>query len=226
VVKKWRAGAVAGGLLVALLLVWLVVVVASGDPVTPRTMVDPLVRGARLNHTTIKQGVIEDPPYSLIGEATEILGFDVDEDTYALARSGRSEGVDGMEARMHIFLNQAAAAGLSVFQLTVRGGAKDGYFAHQAGRRWASDRDPYAGDVGLAQKVQADRAAGLDPTGGASNYYDVDAFGHQAGTGSEEAKRQEWLAKGLVPYYFPGASDNLVLWRPGTVPDGFDPAFA
>ena len=219
---KWLTG----GLLLVVLLVVLVLTREGGETVLD-SVTDPLVRGARLNHTAINaQGYNADDPYALIGEATEIYGDDVTEDQYALARSGRSEGVNGMEARMHVMCNQADRAGLSVFALTVRGGAKDGYFAHPAGRRWASDRDPYAGDVTLARRVLANRQQGQDPTGGASNFYDVSGFGKQEGTGSEEAKRQEWLAQGLAPYYYPGASRDFVLWRPGSPPEGFEPAFA
>ncbi len=218
--------ALAGGAL-AVLLAYLLLRQEEDGVITLGTVVDPFVRGARLNHSTLNaDGIVYDPsPSELLGEASEILGFDLDEDTYALARSARSEGVDGMAARMHVMLTQSAEAGLSVFQLTTRESqhpSQDGYYGEQLGRRWASSRDPYAGDVALAQKVIAERAQGVDPTGGAGRFFDKSGFGKQSGTiPAWQSKLADWSAEGYRAYYYPAASKNFVLFRRGGAPEGF-----
>lgn len=215
------------GVSVAVLLGYLLFRQEEDGVITLGTVVDPLVRGARLNHSTLNDdGIVYDPaPSELLGEASEILGIDLDEDTYALARSGRSEGVDGMEARMHVMLTQSAEAGLSVFQLTVRESQhpdQDGYYGEQLGRRWASSRDPYAGDVALAQRVIAERAQGIDPTGGAGRFFDKSGFGKQSGTiPAWQSKLADWAREGFTGYYYPRASKNFVLFRRGGAPQGF-----
>ena len=216
------AGTIAG----ILLAVWLFSR-EEDEPLTIQTLFDPFVRGARLNHSTLNsRGFIDQAPYELVGEASEIYGEDLPEDLYALARSGRSEGRNGMEARMHVFLNQAQAEGRSLFDLATRepGNPGDGYYGEQRGRRWSTSRDPYAGDVDLAKKVLADRAAGRDPTGGAGRYFDKSAFGAQKGTEGVtwEQRLSEWEAKGYVAYYYADASRDFVLFRQGSAPQGFE----
>lgn len=195
-------------------------------PLIVTNVVDVFERGRRLNHTTLNdQDFIDDDPDSLVAEAESVMGISIGRDIYAMARSGRSEGADGMEYRMHVFLTQAGGLD-NVFNLTVRSthAYADGRFGEQLGRRWASSRDPYEGDVRLALKVAADRAAGIDPTGGATNFVDRDSFGVQAGTGRYDALVAKWAGQGLVPYNLPGATSNFVLFRPGSIPDGATPA--
>jgi hypothetical protein len=218
-----RAWTWIGVLALVVVLAWLVAV-GPDEPITLQTAKDPIVRGSRLNHSTLNPaGYVDQAPYELLGEASDVYGEDLPEDLYALARSGRSEGVDGMEARMHVMLNQAAESGMTLFQRATTAGARDGYYGRQSGRRWSTAEDPYAGDVDLAKRVLADRAAGLDPTGGAGRYFDKGAFGKQRGTTANwQDKLVEWQGEGYVAYYYPNASDNLVLFRRGSAPEGFE----
>lgn len=181
-------------------------------------------RGARLNRTTYPNGVVPDDPEALRAAASQIFGSEIGRDTFALSRMGRSEGVDGMEFRMHVALNDLddlqATYGTNVYSsvwalmLHSKVARADGHFSEQdLGKRYATDRDSYVGDVNLALQVQADHAAGIDPTGGALKFVDVDSFGVQKGTGSYEEKEAEWAADGLQPATLDGASSNFVVFR-------------
>jgi hypothetical protein len=76
--------------------------------------------------------------------------------------------------------------------------------------------------VALAQKVIAERAQGVDPTGGAGRFFDKSGFGKQKGTTpSWQPKLVEWMEEGYTPYYYPAASKNFVLFRRGGAPQGF-----
>jgi len=221
------ATSIAFGMIAAVAFAYLFIKYDEGD-VTLETTLDFLGigKGRRLNNTTVNErGYIDTAPNVLISEAEQILGVDIDRDVYALARSGRSEGKNGMEARMHVMVNQAREAGMSVFELTVHqpGSPKDGYFGSQVGRRWASSRDPYEGDIGLATKVIIDNSAGKDTTGGASRFVDKSAFGKQEGTRTYAEVKAKWGAEGYEAYRYPDASSDFVLFRRGGVPDGFEP---
>jgi len=211
------ATSIALGTFAALTFVYLFIKYDEGD-VTLETAMDFLGvgKGQRLNHTDVNDdGYVPDDPYALLNEARAIMGYDIEQDVYALARSGRSEGKNGMEARMHVFMTQAAQAGLSVWALTVRqsGSVKDGYFGTQRGRRWASSRDPYEGDVKLAEKVYTEHNNGIDPTGGAGRFVDKSAFGKQEGTRTYAEVEASWAAEGYQPFSYPDASSDFVLFR-------------
>lgn len=220
------ATSIALGSLAALGFAYVFIKYDEGD-VTLETTLDFLGvgKGRRLNNTSVNdQGFIDQAPDTLIGEAESILGVPIDRDVYALARSGRSEGKNGMEARMHVMVNQAREAGMSVFELTVHqpGSVKDGRFGTQRGRRWASSRDPYEGDIGLATKVLIDNSAGADTTGGAGRFVDKSAFGKQEGTRTYAEVLAAWQGEGYTAYYYPEASNDFVLFRKGGAPDGFE----
>ena len=205
------------GALVAVAFAYLFIKYDEGD-VTLETAMDFLGvgRGRKLNSTSVNaQGYVPDDPYALLDEARTVMAYDIEQDVYALARSGRSEGKNGMEARMHVFMSQAAQAGMSVWALTVRqpGSAKDGFFGTQKGRRWASSRDPYEGDVKLAEKVYSDHNNGIDPTGGASRFVDKSAFGKQEGTRTYAEVLAKWEQEGYQAYPYVDASSDFVLFR-------------
>src|SRR6266481_2841441 len=72
-------------------------------------VVDVFSRGAKLTDAPPgANGVVPDDPSDLWAAAANVLGRDVDGDTYSLGRMGRSEGVDGEEYRMHVALNDLA----------------------------------------------------------------------------------------------------------------------
>lgn len=211
------ATSIALGGLAALAFAYLFIKYDEGD-VTLETTLDFLGvgKGRRLNSTEVnEQGFVTDDPYALLNEARAVMGYEIEQDVYALARSGRSEGKNGMEARMHVFMTQAEQAGLSVFALTVKqtGSPKDGYFGTQRGRRWASSRDPYEGDVRLAEKVYTEHNNGIDPTGGASRFVDKSAFGKQEGTRTYADVLHDWRNEGYQDYEYADASSDFVLFR-------------
>lgn len=178
-------------------------------------------RGHRLSSSTLVDGVVQESPEQLEAAAAGVLGFTPDADTLALARMGRSEGVDGEEYRMHVALNdlehlQASGFGNtypSVVALMThsKNARADGHFSAQGlGKRYSTAHDPYEGDYALAQKVLVDRAAGFDPTGGARKFVDKDGL-----TMPFAALAATWAQEGLVPApTLEGASDNFVTFVP------------
>ena len=184
-------------------------------------------RGNQLSYGTLVNGVIQEVPSVLQDEATAVLGIDqADLDTYSLARMGRSEGVDGMEYRMHVALNDLASlqaqygtgvySSVTALMIHSKNASADGHYSEQAlGKRYATTQDPYEGDYELAAKVIADNAAGIDPTGGATKFVDKSSFKFQVGnTNSYEEIVSQWAASGLSPVNLPGASDNFVVFVP------------
>ena len=181
---------------------------------------NPLFQGI-----TLTGGVVQEDPEVLREEAEAVLGYAADLDTLALAVMGRSEGVDGEEARMHVALNDLADlqatygtgvySSISALMLHSKVAAADGHFSEQyLGKRYATDRIPYEGDYHLAEKVRADHANGIDPTGGAVKFVDKDAFASQPGATLTFAENDaNWRAKGLVPDSVAGASNNFVIYR-------------
>ena len=211
------ATSIALGLFAALTFAYVFIKHEEGD-VTLETAMDFLGvgKGKRLNTTEVNDdGYVPNSPYDLLNEARGVMGYDIEQDVYALARSGRSEGKNGMEARMHVFMAQAEQAGLTVWNLTLHqpGSPKDGYFGTQRGRRWASSRDPYEGDVKLAEKVYQEHNNGIDPTGGASRFVDKSAFGKQEGTRTFAEVEEKWAKEGYQAYSYPDASSDFVLFR-------------
>lgn len=211
------ATSIALGLFAALTFAYLFIKYDEGD-VTLETAMDFLGvgKGKRLNTTEVNDlGYVPEDPYALLNEARAIMGYDIEQDVYALARSGRSEGRNGMEARMHVFMAQAEQGGTSVWDLTIRqtGSPKNGFFGTQKGRRWASSRDPYEGDVKLAEKVYSEHNNGIDPTNGASRFVDKSAFGKQEGTRTYAEVLDKWRNEGYQDYEYADASSDFVLFR-------------
>jgi hypothetical protein len=208
----------------------------GGDPVAPAVVAAGYVanavftRGSVLTSSTltsgdtdaagnaIPDGIVRETPAELVAAAAAVLGSPADSETLALARMGRSEGVDGMEYRMHIALNELAASSYgSILALLTHSkiAAANGRFSRQALGKWAStSRDPYEGDYALAAKVLADRANGIDPTGGALRFVDKSAFATQPGIKLTYAELvDKWGAEGLSPVEdLPGASSDFVIF--------------
>ncbi len=208
----------------------------GGDPVAPAVVAAGYVanavftRGRALTSSTltsgdtdaagnaIPDGIVRETPAELAAAAAAILGAPADLETYALARMGRSEGVDGMEYRLHIALNEAAARGSSVLALLTRSSRvpqADGMFSRQALGKWAAtSHDPYEGDYGLADKVRQDHANGIDPSGGARRFVDKSAFATQPGVKrTYDDVVAAWGAEGYTPVEnLPGASSDFVIF--------------
>jgi len=183
-------------------------------------------RGNKLSESTVDAaGVVTDDPELLRQQAEAVLGYSADLDTYALARMGRSEGVDGMAARMHVALNDLADlqnrygthiySSLAALMLHSKVAAANGHFSEQfLGKKYATTRDPYEADYHLAEQVQTEHAAGVDPSGGATKFVDKDSFATQRGaTATYEDKVAEWGAQGLAPFNVDGATDNFIVFR-------------
>jgi hypothetical protein len=200
-----------------------------------RAIYDTFARGAQLTSTKLgPDGVIRLRPAELAAAAAVELGHEVDRGTHALARVGRSERDrnerDEVTAlRMHVMINDLAelswARDLEDLATYSTNAQARGFFGEQftpatrapggvkSVRRYASSRDPYVGDYHLAAAVRANAAAGIDPTGGAVKFVDVDAFGAQEGTGSYAQVAADWAREGLRPFNVDGAPDNFVVFR-------------
>lgn len=199
--------------------------VVAGAEIVAGTVGDFFERGARLNRTTANAaGVIPDDPEDLRAEASAVIGYDISSDIYALARMGRSEGTDGRAARMHVALNDleelqrvygtGVYSSVAAMMLRSKRPEANGRFSQQyLGKRYATDEDPYAGDVKLAERVWLEHEQGIDPTGGAVKFADKSSFGVQKGTRTYEAVLEEWVGDGLEPSSVDGASDNFVVFR-------------
>lgn len=183
-------------------------------------------RGSKLADFNVDDaGVVTDDPQDLLDQASAVLGGTADLDTFALATMGRSEGVDGMRARMHVAINDLADlqrtygtgvySSLAALMLHSKVAAADGHFSEQyLGKRYSTIQPPYEGDYHLAEQVIAEHAAGVDPTGGAIKFVDKDSFSTQRGaTATYESKVAEWAQSGLAPFNVDGATDNFVVFR-------------
>jgi hypothetical protein len=183
-------------------------------------------RGHKLSTGTLTDGVVEETPEQLGIQAAMVLGFVPDPNVLALARMGRSEGVDGMEYRMHVAINDlrylqsvlgsGVYSSLLVLMTHSKVAAANGHFsAQRLGKRYSTAADPYEGDYQLAQKVLADDAQGVDPTGGARKFVDKSGplyVDGQKATFDELAA--SWAGEGLRPVQLDGASDNFVVFVP------------
>ncbi len=182
-------------------------------------------RGSKLSDSTVVNGVVSESPEVLLDQASAVLGFTADQDTYSLARMGRSEGVDGMEYRMHVLLNDLydlqtkyGSTYATVTELLVHSkipGADGRYSTQALGKRYATTRDPYEGDYLLAQKVLNDRSRGIDIADGATKFVDKSGpfyIDHQEATYAELVSH--WGASGFVPIdNLPGTTSNFVIFK-------------
>lgn len=200
--------------------------VAAGVVVGAGYVTNMFTRGNKLYDSTVDAaGVVTDDPDVLRMQAEAVLGYAADLDTLALATMGRSEGVDGMEARMHIALNHldelqrqygtGVYSSISALMLHSKNPAADGHFSEQYLGKWAStSKAAYEGDYHLAEKVRADRANGIDITDGALRFVDKDAFSSQRGATKTYAQVvAKWGADGYVPGSVADATDNFVVFR-------------
>jgi hypothetical protein len=186
-------------------------------------------RGNKLSDSTVVSGVVSESPEVLTDMASAVLGFTADVDTYSLARMGRSEGVDGMEYRMHVLLNDMADLqaryGMTYDTVTdllthSKIARADGHYSEQnLGKRYATTKDPYEGDYLLAQKVLADRARGIDLVDGATKFVDKSGpfYIHDPITGASVKTDYngivaEWAKDGFHPENLQGATDNFVVF--------------
>jgi len=205
--REWLM--VGGGVGLAV-LVWRYRSLAAPVAIAAGYAVNTFSRGQRLTHTSADaDGVIQDDPAALVAAASAVMGRPISAQAYALARMGRSEGVDGMEHRMHVALNDLAELrarypgtypDLEQLMIHSKNPISDGRFSKQ-------------GDYELALRVITDHGSGIDPTGGAVKFVDKDSFGVQEGTSSYASLIARWAGEGLEPSNVEGASDNFVVFR-------------
>ena len=201
-----------------------------GNPITAAQIaenwaVNLVGRGNQLSEGTLTNGIVEEVPSVLVDMATAVLGFNADMDTYSLARMGRSEGVDGMEYRMHVLLNDLADlqrtygtgvySSITALLIHSKMTAADGHYSAQSeGKRYSTARDPYESDYALAQKVLADHGAGVDPTAGAIKFVDKSGPFYVDGQKTDyDGLVAAWAQQGLTPTNLPGATDNFVVFN-------------
>jgi len=186
---------------------------------------DDAFRGAQLTRATVDaDGVVLESAEELARQASEALGREVSIEAQALARVCRSEeGRAGQRAKTylcHVMLNQAGGRDIVATIQAHNTTKRNGHFGAQISGAVASGADPFESDLNAAEYALAERAQGIDPTNGATNFVDRRAFGVQAGTGSFEDLLARWGAAGKVPGRLPDAPDNLIFFWAGSVPDG------
>ena len=200
---------------------------------------DPIARGKRLTnaYVDVKRGVnvagwIPDQPLLLAARAAMVMGRgSLPLSTYCLARMIRSEGAAAGRIRAHVALNDAAELGWDVPRLITYSThpGVNGFFGEQftpasraplyngqprkSSRRYSSAKDPYAGDVTLAELVQLEHGAGDDPSGGAVKFVDRDSLSSQEGARTYDQIVLDWGREGLRPFTLPGESPSLVVFR-------------
>ncbi len=221
------------------LIFWASVGLLGGVAVWQRnTIMDTITRGKRLTYTELgDDGLIPEDPAELVDQAADVLGRDLPQELYDLARMKRSEQGqnDDGRLRVHVALNDAAEHNWSThFAITYStNAAAKGRYGEQftpaerapggvkSVRRYATSKDPYEGDVGIVERVLLERAQGLDPTsangqvgGGAVKFVDRSSLGGvQEGSSSYDAIVARWAAEGLEPFTVPGYPADLVVFR-------------
>lgn len=222
---NWGIALAAGALALA---------IEDGPEGVVRKMVDINKRGSKVTKSTYvsRLGVVTTPAEELRGAASAFLGRPISQNVYAAARMIRSEGVTQGEVRLHVALNDLRTFkyAKNLYELLTystdpkrRGlyGAQwsgsvpaDGYLKQNA-RRYSTIGDPYEFDIQLAEKVLAERAAGIDRAFGAVKFIDKSSMGGvQPGTVSFAAKNAEWIAGGYTAFSLPQYGNDLVLYKP------------
>lgn len=186
-------------------------------------VVNTFSRGNKLSDSTVVSGVVSESPEVLTDMASAVLGFTADVDTYSLARMGRSEGVDGMEYRMHVLLNDlydlqtrygATYATVTDLLTHSRNASANGHYSAQnLGKRYSTAKDPYEGDYQLAAKVLRDRASGIDLVDGATKFVDKSGPFYVDGEKTDYSGIvAAWAKDGYRPESLEGATDNFVVF--------------
>jgi hypothetical protein len=159
----------------AALLWWL----TTGDIPLISALQNILGRGRRLSATTMDEdGTVTDSEDDLVAAAGKLLGRDVSEDAYTLARIADSEhpssSIREKAAIMQVCVNDAQTHGWSILQAATSG---KGY-GHQSGRRYSTARDPYEATLILAEALLAGEVA--NETRGATHFVHVTGFASAA----------------------------------------------
>jgi hypothetical protein len=135
-----------------------------------------MTQGKRLTRTTVVGGNVTADAHALALQAAGVVGEDVSDEEYALARMvGSEEESEDLATKTAIAwtcVNDAAAAfgGDIIACLTFSTDpARKGYFGDQTHRRYSTARDPYQGDLEIARAVLS--GSSPDPTGGAVNFF-------------------------------------------------------
>lgn len=206
---------------VPLAVVGFVVLIGGG-----MVFVERAKRGRRLTTTSLRpDGAVAVPPETLRAQAELVLGRAVSMEAYSLARmltsEGNSDNVVTRRARAWIAYNDlkhdVGKRLPSLFRnftdlftySTVK--TEKGLYGDQRGRRYATIRDPYEGDLIDAEALLQEFGTGSDPTGGATKWVDVPALGKQPGTEGKTLAsiEKEWGLKGRE---LAGARDGFVVF--------------
>jgi len=202
---------------------WLIVLVLAlvlGAKPAAELLADLGRRGRRLTVSTLDaRGIVAQRPADLRAEASRTLGRDVDLDAYALARMLRSEAgsrsVEEKIALAWVARNDARELDRDVIEtLTLRRDrTMRGLFGQQAAGagRYATTRDPYEGDLAIAEAVLFGRVP--DPTGGAVKFVHEKSFGVQPGTRNFADVLETWSREGMRPVYDVVPGSDLVVFR-------------
>jgi hypothetical protein len=191
-------------------------------------VVDVVKRGKRLTFAGMGfDGVVPINPATLCAAASAVLGREVSQAAYDMARMIRSEGAAAGRVRAHVALNDAAELGWSLHSLLTYSTSSrtKGMYGEQSTpasrapggikstRRYSTAADPYEGDVQVAEQAMAEHAMGVDPTSGAVKFVDKASLSVQEGARTYESIVASWGGEGLRPFNVYGYSDDLVVFR-------------
>lgn len=176
-------------------------------------VVDLTQRGRRLTESYLNvDASIPEELYVLRDQAEATIGRSISQDAYSAARMVRSEeGSMSPEVRallVHVLINDAHHLGWSLTDTVTYSTNADrkGLYGSQLFRRYSTAQDPYEQDLGIAEQVIAERAAGAaDPTEGATKFFSRGLLMNPLPAA--------WLADGYRPYGVDPAPDRLVFFR-------------
>lgn len=192
---------------------------------------DVFTRGNHVTFGTLDPtlGIVLESPTVLRVAASQRMGVDLDDNTYALARMIRSEGAAQGLLRAHVALNdlQSFPYASDLFGLLTfsNDAQRRGVYGSQwspavppnypkaNARRYSTSKDPYEGDVNMAISAIGERNAGIDRANGAVKFIDKSSMGVQLGSKSFEAIDAAWQGEGLQPFTLADYGTDLVLYK-------------
>lgn len=182
-----------------------------------------VVSGKRLTKTSLDADKnIPVDVHTLAQQAAAVVGDDVSDEEYALARMVGSEEESADDATKTaiawVCVNDAAAAFggdiIACLTYSTHAGSK-GYFGDQNGRRYSTARDPYDGDLAIARDVLSGSVP--DPTSGAVNFFrpKVQDILYAKGKVRRTADQvdADWTSGGKELVDVPGADPDISFYR-------------
>jgi hypothetical protein len=191
---------------------------------TPINLVRKFVgRGKRLSrsHLDGSDNIVESID-DLLAQASAVMGREVSQDAYLLARVSASEngGANAREktAIQWVCRNDATSHGWSQwFTVTTAKGC----LGRQKGRRYSTALDPCEDDLFLAEAILGGQLP--DITGGSTHFIHYTGYKRFVDFLTDYPNVRQWVKNGNVPINLGGVGLLVVFVPPGNVvPDGAD----